>query len=113
MYRVELKDTQKPAPWELASHMFLMYRVELKVINLLRELFLFSSVPNVPCGVESQRAVLKRLPKRRVPNVPCGVERPFAGKYRDGFDEFLMYRVELKGSGLNKTLRPSLVISGS
>ncbi len=32
-------------------------------------------VPNVPCGVESAKHCLAMLCKHSVPNVPCGVER--------------------------------------
>ncbi len=75
------------------------------------------SVPNVPCGVESQtpedstyltnsflmyRVELKELLKeftqtnKGVPNVPCGVESREMKYFRPFTPQFLMYRVELK-----------------
>ena len=52
-----------------------MYRVELKVLTFLLVLMTYTSVPNVPCGVESTVA-----PHRLKQPQPV----------------FLMYRVELK-----------------
>ena len=55
---------------------FLMYRVELKVLLfLLKIAWKLSFVPNVPCGVESNELFYLVL---------------------EELDEFLMYRVELK-----------------
>jgi hypothetical protein len=58
--------------------LFLMHRVELKVLLRLSLEFQTNHVPNAPCGVE------RRLPK----NSKC-VEN-------QAFSKFLMHRVELK-----------------
>ena len=76
MYRVELKAVFRRLP-PFVYGMFLMYRVELKVISFVGmfTLFMSASVPNVPCGVESYGFYCG--PGGRpvyVPNVPCGVE---------------------------------------
>ena len=76
MYRVELKVSLLRKASAQKSKRFLMYRVELKEKSgsVFRVCSIF--VPNVPCGVES--AVLRNRPNH--------------------VQEFLMYRVELKGS---------------
>ncbi len=74
-----------------------MYRVELKVKIPLSEFFRGFVVPNVPCGVESwaRSHTPKSCPP--VPNVPCGVESvAFFFWVKNGYNTFLMYRVELK-----------------
>ncbi len=53
-----------------------MYRVELKDLPLKENPFLWSLVPNVPCGVESKwrHKGAFDFSHKAVPNVPCGVE---------------------------------------
>ena len=46
-----------------------------------------------------------------VPNVPCGVESSLAFSISFAKARFLMYRVELKVSGLNFTILPLTVFS--
>ncbi len=75
MYRVELKGG-KIARIKEGKGKFLMHRVELKAFQVFNTGLCYSTVPNVPCGVERK---LKR-PKR------------------EGGKGFLMYRVELKES---------------
>ena len=73
MYRVELKERV----WmrgSLTCRMFLMYRVELKVVYLQTSPGKYQ-VPNVPCGVESFASSCACAFGKDVPNVPCGVER--------------------------------------
>ena len=78
--------------------LFLMYRVELKVVRTFNS---FSScylrVPNVPCGVESSFFHSNGRRLFCVPNVPCGVESKSSYYSLIVFKRFLMYRVELKG----------------
>ncbi len=100
--------------------MFLMYRVELKVLVWIFLLWTGLSVPNVPCGVESIVNVISHITQLvSVPNVPCGVERNipiYPWKFKISVPNvpcgvertlarplallhawrFLMYRVELK-----------------
>ena len=52
-----------------------MHRVELKAFSKPDKFTFLVSVPNAPCGVESQA---------------------FEGRYREGGFWFLMHRVELK-----------------
>ncbi len=63
MYRVELK--AKLLPHLLRNNrLFLMYRVELKERRVMSCPSLASSVPNVPCGVESLWRPKPALAKR-------------------------------------------------
>ena len=74
MYRVELKAVQAILHKQ-QSKLFLMYRVELKVLIPYNHESLALQVPNVPCGVERMMIVLNTNGFEAVPNVPCGVER--------------------------------------
>ena len=88
-----------------------MYRVELKVTHFIGFL-VRNTVPNVPCGVESQfpslflpplgpflmyRVELKAQTSlnlcikclTRVPNVPCGVERWLRDRLKEIWDEYV------------------------
>ena len=95
MHRVELKVVGSLVQTPLQT-LFLMHRVELKVLVLISSLLQLSPVPNAPCGVESvssrlvngavrssflmHRVELKVHQELReefspdVPNAPCGVE---------------------------------------
>ena len=53
-------------------------------------------VPNVPCGVESEKGQLLKNLRGLVPNVPCGVESYYLILCVIVKRLFLMYRVELK-----------------
>jgi len=53
MYRVELKVIQRKFPDFTEFSKFLMYRVELKENPSKKKLKGKAKVPNVPCGVES------------------------------------------------------------
>ncbi len=95
MYRVELKVCPgvsfptkgkvpnvpcgvERSPWDVGIAVmrpFLMYRVELKDMLILKALLRYNmSVPNVPCGVERALIPYMRNITATVPNVPCGVE---------------------------------------
>ena len=76
-----------------------MHRVELKGkrSKKIRTTLLYT-VPNVPCGVERGAGANLTNQPTNVPNVPCGVERQLAQtKIPSQSNQFLMYRVELKG----------------
>ena len=75
MHRVELKGKCYNINIMFGGGAFLMHRVELKVwlVHGLKQTD--RCVPNVPCGVESFKAILFYLQvSKTVPNVPCGVE---------------------------------------
>ena len=97
-----------------------MHRVELKVNFSLCSSSINTTVPNAPCGVESNlglkdvhpptppflmhRVELKAayspsssLPSFTAPNVPYGVERTAKLQKTHPPEVFLMYRMELKG----------------
>ncbi len=74
MHRVELKETTPKPPQSLPQKTFLMHRVELKDCRKNILIDLIGSVPNVPCGVESQAGASQKAGQGAVPNVPCGVE---------------------------------------
>ncbi len=52
-----------------------MHRVELKAFYPLRHHTYYFSVPNAPCGVESESKTVFETKDGKVPNAPCGVER--------------------------------------
>ncbi len=55
-------------------------------------------VPNAPCGVESSSHSTHGTINSTVPNAPCGVERHNVRKPTKAKRQFLMHRVELKGT---------------
>ena len=75
MYRVELKGLRRACGRQIMVDKFLMYRVELKVVNTsLKSLPSGTAVPNVPCGVESRLTPPQSFSPCFVPNAPCGAK---------------------------------------
>ena len=56
---------------------FLMHRVELKGMFIKSLYYVFTPVPNAPCGVERVSSVREEGLEKGVPNAPCGVERTY------------------------------------
>ena len=96
MYRVELK-VGKPWHTDKSEMPFLMYRVELKDSKPCCSRAL-TSVPNVPCGVESQApAAYDPLPFTLFLMYRVELKAPCKSSHFNALQMlFLMYRVELR-----------------
>ena len=105
MHRVELKEFQASQTTSLLC-LFLMHRVELKVI--FREgAHLLKVVPNAPCGVESARSASCTTLRIRFLMHRVELKALNCASYKTFLVAFLMHRVELKGPSHGGDCKPT------